>query len=179
MISPKLLVFASMFACVSICVAHRYISWSTEGALCVCESDEVVAALPDAAKSRQDTVFAWLEKQGVSVTPYYVSSRFSHWIDPNPRVFDTWARGAYNHANGSCFGWRLEWPKLFIAAADLPRLTCLGFVLESKYSYLYGLNEIINVEKLTADELRVKLKRLPPETIDEIVREFEGHLESQ
>lgn len=162
MILKKFFVFA-VLACASACAGRRFVSWSGT-ALCIYKlnNDTPVAALPDAANLSQADVFAWLKEHNI----------FS------ARAFHVWATQVYKHAFG--YGWRLEWPNLFLAKdVEINSVFCLlggpGRNVHFCWRYFYEPLLSINVENLTADQLRDKLQQLPTEAIDQIVREFENH----
>lgn len=147
----------------SISAKRRCVAWSNAG-LCVYDVSGCtpVAVLPDAAAMSQYAVFAWLSERDVSVAA-------------DSSAFHVWAKHAYKFAFE--YGWRLDWPYLFIAVSrgrgsnDLP---WLEFSLRATYYELanYELAKTINVEHSTAEQLREELGGLPDLVINQIMCDF-------
>lgn len=138
----------------------RYISWS-EASLCVYEIDDnkLVAKLSDAATLRQNDVFAWIREQGVSV-------------GTESRAFEIWVEHAYKHAS-NC-SWRWEWPNLFLATEAGFSFTCVEGLWSCFFGRLHSYCPCltINVESLTIEQLREKLRGFLTPDID--VPHFDG-----
>lgn len=161
MIFEKAVIF-SLLTCVTACVDARYILWSGT-TLCVYELDarKPVATLPAAANLPQNDVFAWLEKQGVSV-------------DGHLQVFGCWVGQAYKLVHGivagDLWGWRWEGQNLLLMVGHAENLDDYPDGCD------YRQFEPVNIKDLTASQLREKLKELPAKAIDQIMREFVTHL---
>lgn len=164
MIFRKFFIFA-VLACTILFVEARYISWSGT-ALCVYDEHgdrEPIGTFHDAAAKPQGEVFVWLEKE------------WGIFVDRDPWAMNIWIEGSYKLADG--YGWRLEWPNLFLAKSALPYFcTSSGQVLYYSDEYSYSLFKVIDAENLTAGQLREKLNFLPAGVISQIVREFTNQM---